>query len=150
VLPLFLLIAPTRWRTTLITAALLSSVALCVLLVSHKPSATFFLLPTRVWELMIGSFLAVIVAKQPDLDAPGPLRLAAIAIILIIPFFPLDQLHPRFDAVLVSNGSPSDGPGRMVPALAHTRALSLAGDWSYSILFGALATLCLCGECVRW
>jgi peptidoglycan/LPS O-acetylase OafA/YrhL len=135
VLPLFLLIAPTRWRIILITAALLSSAALCILLAPYKPSATFFLLPTRVWELMVGSFLAVIVAKRHHLDAPPALRVAAIAIILLIPFFPLDQLHPRFDAVLVTCATAIllTGRGDWLRHWSITRPLSLAGDWSYSI-----------------
>src|SRR6516165_5401338 len=92
ILPLFLLMAPNRWRTPLIAATLLSSAALCFLLVAYKTSATFFLLPTRVWELMIGSFLAGIVAKQPKLDAPAALKVVATAIVILIPFFPIDQL----------------------------------------------------------
>jgi peptidoglycan/LPS O-acetylase OafA/YrhL len=135
ILPLFLLIAPTRWRIIVIIAALLSSAALCILLVPHKPSATFFLLPTRVWELMIGSFLAVIVAKRPNLDAPAVLKVAATAIIFLIPFLPLDQLHPRFDAVLITCATAVllTVRGEWLPRWPITRALSLAGDWSYSI-----------------
>jgi peptidoglycan/LPS O-acetylase OafA/YrhL len=135
VLPLFLLIAPNRWRMLLIALALLSSAALCFLLVSYKPSATFFLLPTRVWELMIGSFLAVIVTKRPDRDAPAALKVAATAIILLIPFFPIDQLHPRFDAVLISCATAVllMGRGEWLRRWPITRPLSLAGDWSYSI-----------------
>jgi peptidoglycan/LPS O-acetylase OafA/YrhL len=145
ILPLFLLIAPNRWRMPLISIVLLSSATLCVLLVPYKPSATFFLLPTRVWELMIGSFLAGVVAKQPKLDAPAALKVVATAIVILIPFFPIDQLHPfqfsesqlhpRFDAILVTCATAVllTGCDEWLSRLPITRALSLAGDWSYSI-----------------
>jgi peptidoglycan/LPS O-acetylase OafA/YrhL len=135
VLPIFLLIAPNRWRMPLIAATLLSSATLCVLLVPYKPSATFFLLPTRVWELMIGSFLAGIVSKKPDFDVSAAFKVAAMAIIVLIPFFPIDQLHPRFDAILVTCATAAllTGRGKWLPRWSITRALSLAGDWSYSI-----------------
>ena len=74
-------------------------------------------------------------AKRPDLDAPAGLKIAATAIILLIPFFPIDQLHPRFDAVLVTCATAVllNGWGEWFARLPITRALSLAGDWSYSI-----------------
>ena len=71
VLPLFLLIRaePLAHVSHCRRAAIERS--LCVLLVSYKPSATFFLLPTRIWELMIGSFLAGFVSKAPRPRRPG-------------------------------------------------------------------------------
>jgi peptidoglycan/LPS O-acetylase OafA/YrhL len=145
VLPLFLLIAPRRWRVPLISVVLLLSAALYVLLMPYKPSATFFLLPTRVWELMIGSFLAGIVAKQPKLEAPAALKVTATATVILIPFFPIAQLHPfqfsqyqlppAFDAILVTCATAVllTGSGKWLSRLPITRALSHAGDWSYSI-----------------
>lgn len=135
VLPIFLLIVPNRFRMLLIAAALLSSGALCVLLVSYKPSATFFLLPTRAWELMVGSFLAGLLAKHPGLEAPAALKVVATAIIVIIPFFPVDPVHPRFDALLVTCATAVllTGRGEWLRLGPVTRGLSLAGDWSYSI-----------------
>ena len=134
-LPLFLLIAPNRWRMPLISVVLLLSASLWVLLAPYKPSAVFFLLPTRVWELMIGSFLAGVIAKQPKLDAPAALKFAATAILVIIPFLPINGLHPRFDAILVSCATAVllTGPGKWLSHSQITRPLSLAGDWSYSI-----------------
>ena len=59
--PLFLLFLLRRnWplrRTLLVVAA--GSLAAAVLLLPYKPSATFYLLPTRAWELLAGGWLAV-------------------------------------------------------------------------------------------
>jgi len=84
---------------------------------------------------MIGLLLAGIVKKHPDLEAPAPFKLAATAIILLIPFFPIDQLHPRFDAVLITGATAVllTGPGEWFRRWPLARPLSVAGDWSYSI-----------------
>ena len=134
-LPLFLIIAPKGWRVFLIGSALLSSAALCILIVPYKASSAFFLLPTRAWELMIGSLLAEQVAIHPTLKAPSPLKYAATAVILLVPIFPIDEVHPRLDAILVSCATAIllIGHGRWLSLGLFTRILSTAGDWSYSI-----------------
>jgi peptidoglycan/LPS O-acetylase OafA/YrhL len=47
-----------RWALTWIVATLLASFLLNVWFIAEKPVATFFLPPTRFWELMIGALLA--------------------------------------------------------------------------------------------
>jgi peptidoglycan/LPS O-acetylase OafA/YrhL len=135
ILPLFLLTVPKHWRVPFIGIALISSLVLCIVLIGYEPSATFFLLPTRMWELMIGSLLAVIVEKRPGLDAPSVFKAAATGVIVILPFFPIDQLAPRFDAVIITcaTGVLLTGRGEWLRFGLATRTLSLAGDWSYSV-----------------
>lgn len=53
----------------------------------HKPTANFFLAPTRVWELFAGSIAALIVLKR-DVRASQPLSILGIVLIsLSIAFF---------------------------------------------------------------
>ncbi len=47
-----------RWALRVICATLLVSFLLNVAFVADKPTATFFLPPTRFWELMVGALLA--------------------------------------------------------------------------------------------
>ena len=151
ILPLFLLAVPGRLRLVFIQIALLSSLALCMYFVTIKPSATFFLLPTRAWQLLLGSLLAAAVAKYPDLTTPRALRISALAVILVVPFYQFDTAHPRFDALLVTVATTVLLAGRndWLHFGVVTRALSRAGDWSYSIylvhwpLYAFAANICV-------
>lgn len=53
----------------LISAAAATSFALCIGLLKSHPQATFFLLPTRAWELAMGSLLALLPAAGVQLGA---------------------------------------------------------------------------------
>ena len=100
-LPMLLIITSYRYRNKIVFAALLTSLLLCFALVSGHPSASFYLLPTRAWELLIGSMGAT--WKKPDLfrKAERNLGLFSVAIILVLPVIQIDPIHPRFDALLV-------------------------------------------------
>lgn len=50
--------APRRFTVVLMTVGILS-LLLSIYAVYNKPIATFYLLPTRLWELLVGSLLAV-------------------------------------------------------------------------------------------
>jgi peptidoglycan/LPS O-acetylase OafA/YrhL len=52
-----------RYLLLAILLGLALSFFLNVMLVSHKPEATFYLLPTRAWELLIGALLSVVAGK---------------------------------------------------------------------------------------
>jgi len=59
--PLFLLVMwrlRKRWMIGILAVAAIASLLLAQWGSLHKPSATFYLLPTRGWELLIGMFIA--------------------------------------------------------------------------------------------
>ncbi|MBY0468314.1 MAG: acyltransferase [Burkholderiaceae bacterium] len=58
-----------RWAPWLIVAALLLSLGLNLALVHDRPVATFFLPPTRFWELMVGALLAWLTWSADDTPA---------------------------------------------------------------------------------
>jgi peptidoglycan/LPS O-acetylase OafA/YrhL len=60
-----------RILLSLIGTLLVLSFALNVLFVSNAPDSTFYLLHTRLWELMMGSLLACITLHAPRLHAAG-------------------------------------------------------------------------------
>lgn len=56
-------------RLALVVAVgLIASFAGCVVLTQLEPSTTFYLLPTRAWELLAGSLLAIVMGRT---DAPA-------------------------------------------------------------------------------
>jgi peptidoglycan/LPS O-acetylase OafA/YrhL len=63
---------------------LLLSFSVNILLVSTKPEATFYLLPTRAWELLIGGMILPALSRASSMqrysEAAGLIGLAAIAV----------------------------------------------------------------------
>lgn len=107
-LPLVLLLAD-RLRTALVLGATLASAALCFMLVSRSPSATFYFLPTRAWEPGLGVLLAMGLAgragqgKQVTI-APGIVRVAKAAAwicLIAVPLMASDAGHPGLAALTV-------------------------------------------------
>jgi peptidoglycan/LPS O-acetylase OafA/YrhL len=90
-LPATLLLLPRRWWTPGMALVLAASLGLCMAWTASRPDAAFYLLPTRAWELAIGS-LAALLAPQDAGRPPawvsrwfGP----ALAAVLVIPVWPL-------------------------------------------------------------
>lgn len=138
VLPLVLILAGRRARMPVLLSLTLGSVALCLWWNVGQPSASFYLLPSRAWELLLGSLCALpgmqawTQGRQPRFDS-GWLCLPAIAASLI---WGLDAVHPRGDALLVALATaglilwPSrllDSPGWWM------RPWTWIGDRSYSL-----------------
>ncbi len=145
--PIFLLLLsrikqPRRMFAPMALAAALSF-GLSVYGTAHHPSATFYLLPTRAWELLVGVLLAMRPAlgdgMSPRLKGPGAaLGLASILIPCFLydettPFPGLAALPPVLGAaLLIASGS---GPGRLPFAsrLLAWRPMVFVGLISYSL-----------------
>ena len=135
-----LFIKPSRWLVVGISLVLVS-LGLCILAGMWKPIATFFLLPTRAWELLIGSVGALYLARNRGLvpshitGAVTLLFFPSLLCLLFLPFFPLDGAHPGLNAVLVCVAT-------LVVILRNShwlnsslpiRLLARIGDISYSL-----------------
>ena len=83
-----------RWVGVLLAVAAVLSFAACLFGTQSYASATFFLLPTRAWELLLGALLAVhrerIRLPRAVSELAGAGGLAAIA----VAFFVLDKATP--------------------------------------------------------
>jgi peptidoglycan/LPS O-acetylase OafA/YrhL len=104
IMPALLLFLPQRrWRIACVLL-LLASLALCIAGTFVKPIATFYLLPTRAWELLIGSVGALLYEKGTLAPAAARaarlLFLPAVALLLVLPVFPLPGPHPGWNALL--------------------------------------------------
>jgi len=135
VLPFLTLLCPKRIR--LVAAILLTAacLALCLYAVSRSPSAAFYLLPTRAWELGIGSVAALLVRRGLRLERLSSWwRPVCAAVLVIIPFMVTERGHPGAPAVavclatalLLISGQGSRPAGLLAPLLP-------IGDRSYSL-----------------
>ncbi|MBN9247236.1 MAG: acyltransferase [Hyphomicrobium sp.] len=139
-----LLMAVFKWRRDWVGAIIwllfAGSLVLSVVRLEEHPQSTFFLLPTRAWELLTGSIVALGLVPKPasrrESDAAGALGLLAIAIAVFsftskTPFPGLAALLPCVGAALVIWG----GQGENAPArlLLTGRPLVFLGLISYSL-----------------
>ncbi len=142
VFPLLLLAA---WRfgrrklLALLATALLISLAVAQWGVTHRPAATFYLLPTRGWELLVGALAAFYLSgRRPEVDRWRELKASAgVALIAYgvfmfgegTPFPGLNALVPTAGAVLIILFADA---GTYVGKLLGSRAFVGIGLVSYS------------------
>ncbi|CAN7695147.1 acyltransferase family protein [Rhizobium sp. LjRoot30] len=120
----------------LMAAGMLASFALCVFLTAWKPSAAFYLLPGRAWEMLAGG-LVFMLNGNLDLNSLQRRLLEAVGLILIavaILAFDEQTLWPGFHALV-----PAAGAVFVLIAARNdsfwtgNRLAQLIGDSSYSL-----------------
>jgi peptidoglycan/LPS O-acetylase OafA/YrhL/PAS domain-containing protein len=142
--PIFL-ICVWRWGrarvVVLLTIAALLSLVLAEYGARMKPVASFFLLPTRGWELAIGALMAIYLeGKKPDHLPPALsqiLSLAGLGLIMLgVLAFSRDTPFPGFYALVPTVGAGliilSALPGTFVGRVLGSRVLVGVGLISYS------------------
>lgn len=131
---------------SLISAAFVLSFALSIYGVAHHPRAAFYLLPTRAWELSLGSLVAFL-PPDPSMLGRRILReffsLAGLALILVpvlvygaeTPFPGLAALAPCLGVALLiwANDRAAGNAPTVAGALLATRSLVFIGLISYSL-----------------
>ncbi len=129
-----------RWTVPAIGVLLALSLALSIPGASLYPSATFYLLPTRAWELLLGSVLAAGILPPPRAqglrDALGALGLVLIAAAMVLytaetPFPGLAALPPCLGAALILYAG--QGGPYLVGRLLSLPPLVFVGLISYSL-----------------
>lgn len=94
--PLFLMVTwrlGVRWIIAILGVAFIVSLGLAHWGSFYKPSATFFLLPTRGFELLIGVFVAFYLFRQPHIKGNQALSLLGI-LMIIYSIFAFDNRTP--------------------------------------------------------
>lgn len=100
-LPAALVFVPRRYWNSGALAVTAFSLTLCLFLVPFKPGATFYLLPTRAWELALGS-LGILALEGSFIGAQlARLFWPALVALLALPFFPTGAPHPGLDALII-------------------------------------------------
>lgn len=100
-MPATLVFLPRRFWVPATIFICIGSLLLCLILAPIKPGATFYLLPTRAWELALGS-LGVLVLTDSGLGRwMAKLFWPAIIALIGVPLFPTGAPHPGIDALIV-------------------------------------------------
>ncbi|WP_346288974.1 acyltransferase family protein [Zoogloea sp.] len=135
-LPAMLVFAPRRYWLPVGVILLFGSLGLCLFLQAVKPIATFYLLPTRAWELGLGSLAAIAPLRQTRWA--GLFRAAfwpAVALLVLLPVFPTGLPHPGVDALIVCCATVvvilRQHP--LLESAWWSRGLARIGDVSYSL-----------------
>ena len=146
----FYLIAPfllpflKNRKKTFITLIFLSWV-LSLLIISISPKTSFFMLPTRLWEFLLGAFAAWFLLSEKESYLKQFFRIVSIAsLICVVLFYPLsgDSLdiltgHPSIAALIVAISTTVLLILRLDKIISlhsiPSRALIKLGNYSYSI-----------------
>ena len=134
-LPAALAFTPRRFWALGALVVFSASLYKCFALLPANPAATFYLLPTRAWELALGSLGTLAFEGRVAGAWLARLFWPALAALLLVPFFPTNPAHPGLDALIVCiatlvvilRAHPALNRGFAVRGLAHL------GDISYSL-----------------
>lgn len=135
-LPLILLVIRRRYWPQVTLGLLFFSTVLCAYWMTKNPSYAFYMLPTRAWELSIGSIVALLRLDDPN---PQPIfRLTfwpCLAALLIVPFAPTGLPHPGLDATIIclSTAIVIINGKKFFENFTLTRLTSWIGNASYSL-----------------
>ncbi|RYH06682.1 acyltransferase family protein [Tropicimonas sp. IMCC6043] len=129
-----------RWIVAIFAAALLVSLAGADFGARVKPVATFYLLPTRGWELLLGALVALRMRRAPELLLASLDNLLSgaglLAILAAVVLFDSTTPFPGRHAFLPALGTAAilfwAGQGTLVGRLLATRPLVFIGLISYS------------------
>lgn len=135
-LPAALVLMPRRrWKVAML-GCVAASFGLAVYGAAHHPDATFYWLPTRAWELGIGSLGALAAWRAPLLHRLLAAAFwPAVAVLVAVPLAATRFVHPGPMALLVCVATLvalarwHEGAQR----LAVVRGLARVGDISYSL-----------------
>lgn len=134
-LPAALVLVPRRFWIPGMALLLVGSLGLCLVLGPIMPGAVFYLLPTRGWELAIGSLGALALDDSEIGDMLARLFWPALLSLVLVPLIPPGASYPGLDAVIICaatlivilRGHPRLNTGLLPDAMAKV------GNFSYSL-----------------
>jgi len=137
ILPASLVFIPRRHWLKLAGATVVFSAAACAVAAVRNPSAAFYWLPFRAWELGLGSLGVLISQRQRRwLQLRGrALIWPAVLALVVIPMHPMSGLHPGPDAAIVCIATFVIILSNVPSAWTNlpSRGLARVGDYSYSL-----------------
>ncbi|SFR42158.1 Peptidoglycan/LPS O-acetylase OafA/YrhL, contains acyltransferase and SGNH-hydrolase domains [Marinobacter gudaonensis] len=136
VMPLMLFFVRRHAWFRVVAAISIASFVLSVYLAPRYPDAAFYLPLTRMWELGLGSMAAIATIPTRQLRWISLARLPAVALLIIVPFFPTGLSHPGLDALLVCGATLIiilGQTGSSWETALPVKAMARIGDISYSL-----------------
>ena len=124
---------------------LIGSFLSCVFIVGISPKTSFFMMPLRIWEFLIGFVIAYYLTNEGNIKTQNYQWLGLIGLIVLcaIPFIRVDgqslnrlEAHPSFYALLVCFATSlvlSCGLPKVLQESSFGNFLAKIGDYSYSI-----------------
>ncbi|MEG1032339.1 MAG: acyltransferase family protein [Acinetobacter sp.] len=124
---------------------LIGSFLSCVFVVGISPKTSFFIMPLRIWEFLIGFIVAYYLTNNGNIKTQKYqwLGLSGLIILCAIPFINVDgqslnrlEAHPSFYALLVCLSTSlvlSFGLPKILEDSIFGQFLAKIGDYSYSI-----------------
>ena len=104
-LPAALVFLPRRyWNISILLLVVLSLVS-CLVLVTTEPGTAFYWLPTRAWELALGSFGTLALIKFQNGRWVKITFWPAIFFMCYLPLFPTGAPHPGLDALIICSAT---------------------------------------------
>jgi peptidoglycan/LPS O-acetylase OafA/YrhL len=134
ILPATMYFFPRRLWKVVAMGSLLASFTLCLILV-NKTAATFYLLPTREWELAIGSVGAIVTVPDRLKETIRYCFWPALIALLVLPVVTIFPFHPGPDALIICVATLvivlREHP--MLSAGVFMRGMGKIGDISYAL-----------------
>jgi peptidoglycan/LPS O-acetylase OafA/YrhL len=123
---------------------LVVSLVACLAFVSISPKTSFFMMPLRIWEFLIGHGIAVYLSKNKSNidDRWRMFGTASLLMIITLPFFEVKEEfgivygHPALPALIISTLTAVvmfSGISKSVERLKISYYFELIGKYSYSI-----------------
>jgi len=134
-IPALLFFLPRRFWLAAAVAASLASLALCFWLMTINPKATFFLLPTRAWELGIGSVAALVTLSDGAVNTIRRGFWLFLGILVAFCLWQFDSPHPGWQALGVCLATAGIILGRhgFATSPRNVGLLAWVGGISYSL-----------------
>ena len=135
ILPVLLAYTPARKHLPIASLITISSLGLLSFLSGPSPDASFFLTPTRIWELGAGSILALTTDrmhfKKPSLSYIALLVIALIGCIQLLPPWPIQEINNI--AIVLATMLLIINPVPILNSGHAARCLAWLGGISYSL-----------------
>lgn len=139
VIPVVLFLCPARFWKWGALAATIASFVLCLAVVQNSPTLAFYLLPTRAWEMGIGSLAAILLTGERSQRLARSGFWLAVILLFALPITGVGDVlglpHPGIASLIVCLATmtvlvAARAPARTSPVL---RLACRIGDASYSL-----------------
>ena len=94
-----------KWSFSIVSVMALGSLLLTHLMLEIDPTKNFYLLPTRAWELLVGSMCAFVVRGKPQNPNSALASIGLVLILVSVVYFDATTPFPSFYTLLPVVGS---------------------------------------------